>query len=121
MPVRSFVARLDPRRAPAVVLVLAPLVLLALLVWLTSEPTRLIFGSDLAVYRRYGLKVLGGSIPYLDFKVEYQPLALVPMTVPLLAAPAGGIDDLVYIWRFVVVHGALAVAAGWQLFQATGR
>ncbi|HEY5275636.1 MAG TPA: glycosyltransferase 87 family protein [Coriobacteriia bacterium] len=113
--------RFDPRRAPAVVLVLAPLVLLALLVGLTSEPTRLIFGSDLAVYRRYGLQVLGGSIPYLDFKVEYPPLALVPMTVPLLAAPAGGIDDLGYIWRFVAVQGALAVAAGWLLFQATGR
>jgi hypothetical protein len=118
---RAAMTRFDPRRAPAVVLVLAPLVLLALLVGLTSEPTRLIFGSDLAVYRRYGLQVLGGSIPYLDFKVEYPPLALVPMTVPLLAAPAGGIDDLGYIWRFVVVQGALAVAAGWLLFQATGR
>jgi len=118
---RAAMTRFDPRRAPAVVLVLAPLVLLALLVGLTSEPTRLIFGSDLAVYRRYGLQVLGGSIPYLDFKVEYPPLALVPMIVPLLAAPAGGIDDLDYIWRFVVVQGALAVAAGWLLFQATGR
>ena len=121
MQVRAFVTRLDPRRAQAVVLLLAPLVLLVLLVGLTSEPTRLIFGSDLAVYRRYGLQVLAGSIPYLDFKVEYPPLALVPMTLPLLALPAGGIDDLGYIWRFVAVQGVLAVAAGWLLFQATGR
>jgi hypothetical protein len=119
--VRATVTRFDPRRAPAVVLVLAPLVLLVLIVGLTPEQTRLIFGSDLSLYRRYGLQVLGGSIPYLDFKVEYPPLALVPMTLPLLAPPEGGIDDLGYVWRFVVVQGALAVAAGWLLFQATGR
>ncbi len=118
---RAFMAQLDPRRAPAVVLLLAPLLLLVLLVGLTPEPTRLIFAGDLSVYRRYGLQVLGGSIPYLDFSVEYPPLALVPMTLPLLAPPQGGIDDLGYIWRFTVAQGALAVAAGWLLFEATGR
>jgi hypothetical protein len=118
---RAAMTRLDPRRAPAVVLLVAPLVLLVLLVGLTPEQTRVIFASDLSVYRRYGLQVLAGSIPYLDFKVEYPPLALVAMIVPLLGAPAGGIDDLGYIWRFVAVQGALAVAAGWLLFQATGR
>ena len=82
MQVRAFVTRLDPRRAPAVVLLLAPLVLLVLLVGLTPEQTRLIFASDLSVYRRYGLQVLGGSIPYLDFTVEYPPLALVSMAGP---------------------------------------
>jgi len=117
---RALVARLDPRRAPAVVLLLTPPVLLVLCVGLTAEPTRLIFASDLAVYRSYGLQLLGGSIPYLDFHVEYPPLALVPMTLPLLPPP-GGIDDLAYIWRFTLVEGALAVAAGWVLYDATGR
>ena len=46
---------LDPRRAPAVVLLLAPLVLVVLIVGLAQEQTRLIFASDLSVYRRYGL------------------------------------------------------------------
>jgi hypothetical protein len=69
MPVRSFVARLDPRRAPAVVLLLAPPVLLVLIVGLTPEPTRLILAGDLSLYHRYGLQLLGGSIPYLDFNV----------------------------------------------------
>ena len=119
--VRAFVTRLDPRRAPTIVLALAPPVLLLVLVGLTSEPTRLIFAGDLAVYRRYGLEVLRGSIPYLDFNVEYPPLALVPMTLPLLATPLGAIDDLGYIWRFALVEGALAVAGGWLLFEATGR
>jgi hypothetical protein len=118
---RAAMTRFDPRRFPAVVLVLAPLVLLVLIVGLTPEQTRLIFASDPSVYRRYGLQVLAGSIPYLDFNVEYPPLALLPMTLPLLAPPNGGIDDLGYIWRFVVVQGALAVAVGWLLFQATGR
>jgi hypothetical protein len=119
--VRAFVTRLDPRRAPVAVLVLAPLVLLVLLVGLTPEPTRLIFGSDLAVYRRYGLQVLAGAIPYLDFHVEYPPLALVPMTLPLLALPTGGSDDLGYVWRFTLAQGVLAAATGWLLFEATGR
>jgi len=121
MPVRSFVARLDPRRAPAVVLLLAPPVLLVLIVGLTPEPTRLILAGDLSLYHRWGLQLLGGSIPYLDFNVEYPPLALVPMTLPLLAPPRGGIDDLGYIWRFTLAQGALATAVGWLLFEATGR
>ena len=118
---RAFMTRLDPRRAPTVVLLLVPPVLLVLIVRLTPEPTRLILAGDLSVYRRYGLQVLGGSIPYLDFNVEYPPLALVPMTLPLLAPPRGGIDDLGYIWRFTLAQGALATAAGWLLFEATGR
>jgi hypothetical protein len=65
--------------------------------------------------------VLGGSIPYLDFNVEYPPLALVPMTLPLLAPPPGGIDDVGYVWRFTLAEGVLAVVAGWLLFRTTGR
>ena len=121
MPVRSFVARLDPRRAPAVVLLLAPPVLLVLLVGLTPEPTRLILAGDLSLYHRWGLQLLGGSIPYLGFNVEYPPLALVPMTLPLLAPSPGGIDDVGYVWRFTLAEGVLAVVAGWLLFRTTGR
>jgi hypothetical protein len=117
----AFMTRLDPRRAPAVVLLLAPPVLLVLIVGLTAEPSRLILAGDLSVYRGYGLQALAGSIPYRDFKVEYPPLGLVPMTLPLLAGPAGGIDDIGYIWRFTLVQGVLAAAGGWLLFEATGR
>ena len=121
MQVRAFVTRFDPRRAPTIVLLLAPPILLLLIVGLTPEPTRLIFAGDLPVYRRYGIQLLGGSIPYLDFNVEYPPLALLPMTLPLLGIPPGGIDELGYIWRFVLVEGALAIAGGWLVFEATGR
>ena len=118
--VRTFLPRLDPRRAPTLLLLFAPLVLLLVLVGLTPEKNRLIMASDLAVYHGYGLRLLGGSVPYLDFSLEYPPLALVPMTVPLLVPP-GGIDEVGYVWRFVLVQGVLAVAAGWLLFWATGR
>ena len=89
--------RLGPRRAPAVALLLVPPVRLVLCVGLTAEPTRLIFAGDLSAYRRCGLDLLAGSIPYRDFTVEYPPLALPPMTPPLLPPQLGGIDDLAYI------------------------
>ena len=113
-------ARLDPRRAPVPVLLLAPLVLLVVIVGLTPEKNRLILASDPAVYHRYAQALLGGSIPYRDFSMEYPPLALVPMTLPLLV-PVGGTDEVGYVWRFVLVQGVLAVLGGWLLFWATGR
>ena len=84
--------RLDPRRAPAAVLLLAPPVLLVLFVGLTSETTRLIFAGDLAVYRRYGLQLLAGSIPgiwigsHLNHKL---PERFIRSVLSLLLAYAG--------------------------------
>lgn len=101
-------------------LLLAPLGALVLIVGLTPEPSLRGFAGDLSVYRGYAVLLLQGSIPYRDFHVEYPPLALVPMTLPLLAAP-GGIDDLGYIWRFTLIEGVLAVAGAWLVFGATGR
>jgi len=119
--VRTLLTGLDPRRAPLLVLALAPPLVLLVIVALTPEPTRLIFAGDLAVYRRYGLALLGGSVPYLDVKMEYPPLALVPMSLPLLGPAPGSIDDLDYIWRFTFVEGVLAAAVGWVLHLTTGR
>ena len=101
-------------------LVLAPLGLLVLIVWLVPEPTRLGFAGDLAVYREYGLRLVQGSIPYLEFDVEYPPLALAPMTLPLLLAPPGGLTEVDYIWRFTLMEGVLAAGGGWLIFRATG-
>ena len=112
--------RLDPRRAPTVVLVLAPLGLIVLIVWLVPEPARLGFAGDLTIYREYGLRLVQGSIPYLDFHVEYPPLALAPMTLPLLVAPPGGLTEVDYLWRFTLMEGVLAAGGGWLIFRATG-
>jgi Glycosyltransferase family 87 len=111
--------RLDPRRAPTVLLVLAPLGLLVLIVWLVAEPARMGFAGDLVIYHEYGRRLLQGSIPYLDFKVEYPPLALAPMTLPLLVAPPGGLTEVDYLWRFTLMEGVLAAAGGWLIFRAT--
>ena len=111
--------RLDPRRAPTVALVLAPLGLIVLIVWLVPEPARLGFAGDLTIYREYGQRLVQGSIPYLDFHVEYPPLALAPMTLPLLLAPAGGLTEVDYLWRFTLMEGVLAAGGGWLIFRAT--
>jgi hypothetical protein len=112
--------RPDPRRAPAVLLVLAPLGLIVLIVWLVPEPARRGFAGDLVIYREYGMRLVQGSIPYLDFHVEYPPLALAPMTLPLLATPPGGPTEVDYLWRFALIEGVLAAGGGWLIFQATG-
>ncbi len=101
-------------------LVLAPLGLLVLIVWLVPGPARLGFAGDLTIYREYGLRLVQGSIPYLDFHVEYPPLALAPMTLPLLLAPPGGLTEVDYLWRFTLMEGVLAAGGGWLIFRATG-
>ena len=112
--------RLDPRRAPTALLVLAPLGLIVLIVWLVPAPARLGFAGDLVIYREYGLRLVQGSIPYLDFHVEYPPLALAPMTLPLLATLPGGPTEVDYLWRFTLIEGVLAAGGGWLIFRATG-
>jgi len=119
--VRQLLTRVDSGWAPIVAALLAPVGLLVLIVGLTPEPSRLSFAGDLVIYHGYGARLLQGSIPYLDYHVEYPPLALVPMTLPLLATPAGGIGEVEYVWRFTVIEGALVIVAGWLIFGATGR
>ncbi len=112
--------RLDPRRAPTVALVLAPLGLIVLIVWLVAEPARMGFAGDLTIYRDYGTRLLQGSVPYLGFHVEYPPLALAPMTLPLLVALPGGLTEVDYLWQFTLMEGVLAAVGGWLIFRATG-
>jgi uncharacterized membrane protein len=42
--------------------------------------------SDLPVYQRYGDRIEDGGVPYVDFRVEYPPLALPAFAVPSLAS-----------------------------------
>ncbi len=99
---------------------LAPLGLLVLIVWLVPEPARLGFAGDLTIYREYGLRLLQGSIAYRDFHVEYPPLALAPMILPLLVAPPGGLTEADYLWRFTLMEGVLAAGGGWLIYRTTG-
>jgi hypothetical protein len=108
-------------RVPPAVLLAAPAVLLAAVAIALPEPVRLGFTIDLDLYRRYGLEILAGQTPYRQVPVEYPPLALVPMLLPLLgAAPPATVDLATYTWRFVALAAALAVAVGGLLWWATG-
>jgi hypothetical protein len=102
-------------------LIAAPLVILVALTAVTSSHDLAILGSDLETYRGYADSTLGGAVPYSDFRLEYPPLALLPMIVPaLLAAPAGG-DFTAYAGAFALVEGVLAEVAGWLLLRVAPR
>jgi len=102
-------------------LIAAPLVILVTLTALTSPHDLAVLGSDLETYRGYADSALGGAVPYSDFRLEYPPLALLPMVVPaLLAAPAGG-AFAAYAGAFALVEGVLAGIAGWLLLRVAPR
>jgi hypothetical protein len=61
--------------------------------------------ADLALYQRFGERLLGGEIPYRDYFVEYPPGALPAFVVPALAPSAD------YVWVFKTLMAACAVAA----------
>jgi len=42
---------------------------------------------DTAEYRRYGLAIVGGHVPYRDFSVEYPPGALPAFGIPAIGKP----------------------------------
>jgi len=64
---------------------------------------------DTPVYQRYGDAMLDGQVPYLDFRVEYPPVAL---PVFLLPAIGDGHDERTYrrnFERLMVLCGLLAI------------
>ena len=108
-------------RLPLPVLLAAPGVILLTVAVALPEPVRLGFTIDLEIYRRYAVALLAGFAPYGDIPVEYPPLALVPMVLPLLGSPsAGAVDLAAYTWRFAAVAAALAVVTGGLVWAATG-
>src|SRR6185312_3773590 len=96
-------------------LLAAPLGVMLLVIALTPGPAFVGVTSDLRVYFDYGARLLAGAIPYRDCPREYPPLALVPMTLPLVGWPFGpGSDDL-HIQLFAAIEGSLAVLVGWLI------
>ena len=71
---------------------------------------------DTPVYQRYGDAMLDGQVPYLDFRVEYPPVAL---PVFLLPAIGDGHDERTYrrnFERLMVLCGLLAIVASRSRF-----
>lgn len=54
---------------------------ISLLTWLKRFDTHV---ADLQLYYKSSLSLLQGQMPYLDFPLEYPPLALLPMVLPQL-------------------------------------
>jgi len=106
-------------RLPRPILVMAPAAIVLAIAAVTPEPTRLGFATDLDVYRIYSVDILAGLAPYRNVQIEYPPLAIAPMVIPLLGAPAG-LDPSGYLWRFAAMQAAILVAVGWLIQRLTG-
>lgn len=92
-------------RAPSAGLLLIPFVIVAANAVLTHASQL----PDLAIahdFFNHAVRILAGLLPYRDFKFEYPPLALVPMTLPHLV-PDIGLSD--YVW-VLALEGALVVS-----------
>ena len=102
-------------------LLVAPLALLIALLVITPARDLRDIGSDLPVYLDYGRRLLGGAVPYRAFPLEYPPLALVPMTLPVLVWPFGTPTFDAYAWLFTIAEGIVAVAGAVLLVKVADR
>jgi hypothetical protein len=82
--------------------------------------TRLWYGlddvSDTGLYWIYGRRILEGQHPYLDFPVEYPPLAL-----PLFALPAGAPGPAASARLFNLEMLACLALSAWLVTRAAAR
>jgi hypothetical protein len=65
------------------------------------------FSSDVGNYQAYADAIGQGLKPYLDFDVEYPPLA-----VPLFRLPGAGIPYEIFLHRFLIEMGVAVLLAG---------
>ena len=101
---------LPDRRSPLARTVLAIALAVALqVVVLTLLFPNLWYGlhdiSDIAIYQEYSSLMAQGYRPYLDFAVEYPPLAL-----PVFRLGGDGLDPDAYTMQFTIAMGAITVA-----------
>jgi hypothetical protein len=96
-----------PVRPALVVLATLGLVLLVLVVVLPNLGYGLHDISDIPVYQAYADQIARGLTPYLDFDIEYPPLA-----VPLFRLGGAGLTLESYMTRFSVEMGVVTLLAG---------
>ncbi|NWJ98166.1 MAG: DUF2029 domain-containing protein [Chloroflexi bacterium] len=74
--------------------------------------------NDVTLYFNYARRTLGGEIPFLDFRLEYPPFALVFFILPaLLCYLFGGLDRDLYACLFHTQCFALEVATLWISYR----
>jgi Glycosyltransferase family 87 len=88
-------------------------------------------GTDVGIYYRYALNLLGGEVPYQDFSVEYPPFALLPIVLPALInfGLKHQHDYEGYFKIFVLQNVILTVLTGfvtfkiaaWKSLQSSGQ
>ena len=110
LPVGAWRAVAD--RWDLVTLAFLPLAAVMLLSALTPVSALFPNQADVLLYYQNAQHLVGGQRPYLDFALEYPPLALVPMVVPYLAWPFGEPSFETYASLFALQNGCLAAAAG---------
>ncbi len=64
--------------------------------------------ADTPVYRDYGERIVGGDVPYRDFRVEYPPVALVPFVLPALVTSTFDGYDTVFKALMTIALGVAA-------------
>ena len=107
VPTPAAGAEMRPVRPTLVVLTTLGLVLLVLVIVLPNLWYGLHDVSDIPLYQAYADQVANGLTPYLDFDVEYPPLAL-----PLFRLPGAGLTLEEFMRRFSVEMGAVTLLAG---------
>jgi len=107
VPTPAAGAEMRPVRPTLVVLTTLGLVLLVLVIVLPNLWYGLHDISDIPVYQAYADQIAKGLTPYLDFDVEYPPLAL-----PLFRLPGAGLTLEEFMRRFSIEMGAVTLLAG---------
>jgi hypothetical protein len=83
----------------AAILGIVTLQFVVLLAYLSMPiATRAIDRADPWTYYFWAQRIVDGQVPYRDFRVEYPPLALVPMMLPYLSAVGASLNGDTYEW-----------------------
>jgi len=79
--------------------------------------------SDLEIYYKYSTNFLNGKIPYLDFEMEYPPLALLPFSLPHVLSFGQTMSFQEYvglfltenvIFSFFVCLSVICISSNWK-------
>ena len=100
-----------PARPPTWLLLLPAAVIAAAAV-LTPTSELSLNQGDVGLYLEKARALVSGLVPYRDFRFEYPPAALIPMVVPYLAWPSGGLDAESYRWLFAAWEAMLVLVLG---------
>ncbi|HEX9374031.1 MAG TPA: glycosyltransferase 87 family protein [Roseiflexaceae bacterium] len=72
---------------------------------------------DMGLYYEYSLRLMQGQMPYRDFAMEYPPLALLPFTLPRLAALGRALDFSGYVRLFLLQNAIYSTLVALTIVQ----